>query len=215
MEPLFVTEAPGVGLEGIEAGERIACIGSRRLSAEQAERCRQVGARLAGLGALVVSGGAEGADLAFVEGALEAGGKALCVLPWSSYNAALIPDGCERLVFNPAVHQDWLEMAREQHPAWGRLSQGARRLHARNSGILVGEAPSQRVSAVIAQRAADRRGGTEQGLRLARALGVRLIDLDDPTAFPRVTITPVGGGRGREDIWGRSKQTSGPAPPSG
>lgn len=183
MEQLFATEvAPSIELNGIEHGERVACIGSRRLSAGQVERCRQTGARLAERGALVVSGGAEGADLSFVEGALEAGGRALCVLPWASYNSALIPAGCERLVFNPAVHQRWLALARQQHPVWDRLSQGARRLHARNTGILLGEAPDERVSAVVAQRAADRRGGTEQGLRLARVLDIRIIDLDNPMA---------------------------------
>lgn len=169
-------------------GGRIAAIGTRRLSDSGTALCGQVGAWAAKRELVVVSGAAEGSDLAFMTGARNAGGRVVAVLPWASYNAGLLPAGVERIVFDPERHPGWIMLAAAHHPAWdarradGRpvLSRGMRALHARNTGILLGESPEDRVGLVVAHQAPNRRGGTEQGLRLATALGIPTRSISTP-----------------------------------
>lgn len=159
---------------------RVAVIGTRLLDEPGRERCAAVGSWLASRGHAVVSGASAGADLAFMGGASSGGGRVVAVLPWASYNAALIPPGCDRLVFDPARHPGWVMLAAAHHPAWDArrrdgspvLSRGARALQARNTGILIGEEPQDRVALVVAHPSQRRTGGTEQGIRLAGALGI-------------------------------------------
>jgi hypothetical protein len=47
---------------------RIACIGSRTLNQNELEECRRIGQDIATQGGIVVSGGAVGADQAFLAG---------------------------------------------------------------------------------------------------------------------------------------------------
>lgn len=166
-------------------GARVATIGTRRPTDGQRAACAEAGRQLAQAGAVVVSGGALGADQVFAQAARAAGGRVVCVVPWASYERDARPPGAEVIVFDPDRHAHWLELAAAHHPAWGRCSQGARRLHARNSGILIGEHDTDRVIGVIAAPAADRRGGTEQGIRLAKSLEI-------PVFFVAAAPPPVG-----------------------
>ncbi len=61
------------------------CVGSRRLTREQLHICYKMGQYLAEQGIVLSTGAASGADQAFAEGALSAGGKVTLWLPWSSY----------------------------------------------------------------------------------------------------------------------------------
>lgn len=162
---------------------RVAAIGTRDLDDAGRLVCEQVGRWCARSGHILVSGSADGSDLAFMAAARSAGGRVVAMLPWASYNAEKIPEGCERVVFDAGRHPDWVMLAAAHHPAWdavrrdGRpvLSRGTKALHARNTGILLGEAPDERVAVVVAVPRHDRRGGTEQGLRLAEALGIPVL----------------------------------------
>lgn len=153
----------------IERNRRVACIGTRRLNDEQKEFCFNWGKTLAELGFVVASGGAEGADLAFMNGALSVGGRVVCYLPWFTYNEsepALKHLNTKKVVYTYDEYPIWATLAREVHPAWYRLSNGAKLLHARNSGIILDSLE------VHAFPSPDRKGGTEQGIRLAKHLNI-------------------------------------------
>ncbi|GEM_PF-2896550 len=155
---------------------RIAFIGTRDLEAvphEALEAFRQAALAAARAGATVVTGAAPGADQLAATLAISLGGRVHLVLPWETYERAwtrwaLAHPGVTRTVYDPVEHAAWTESVFTHHPAGRRLAHGALALHARNYGIVSG---SDLVVA-LPKDPAGRQGGTAQGLRIARALGI-------------------------------------------
>lgn len=185
----WVTDA--AGLPPVHG--RVAVIGTRRVTRTDADRCRAVGVALAHQGVRVVSGGAPGADQAFAEGVASVDPHLLeVVLPWEGFHRADHPDGARLVVYDPELHPGWAHHAAAAHPAWdiarsdGRpvLSPAMKRLHARNTGILLGSGPGQTACLVIACVAPGRTGGTEQGIRLAEQLEVPIVLLGEGPPAP-------------------------------
>ena len=73
-----------------------------------------------------------------------------------------------------AAHADWTQSVYDHHPAGKYLKAGVFCLHARNYGIV---APAQ---AVIALPRPPEEGGTAQGMRVGRALGLPVFNLNIP-----------------------------------
>lgn len=112
-------------------------------------------------GYTLTSGGANGCDFAFQMGA--AGNH--CI-----YRPEMIPDN----------HAS-LEHAAQYHPAWHKCSAYVKRLHARNSIILLGEALNAPVKFVICLTPDGLdSGGTGQGIRIARAYNIPVFNLYYP-----------------------------------
>lgn len=111
------------------------------------------------------SGGTDEADTAFETGADHEKGLKEIWLPWSNHrghNSPLIP--------TPAA----FELAAKFHPAWGRCSPAAKKLHARNSHIILGTDLKSPVEFVLFWTPDGKAsGGTGQGLRIAQAYGIR------------------------------------------
>jgi predicted Rossmann fold nucleotide-binding protein DprA/Smf involved in DNA uptake len=78
----------------VPPGPFVAVAGSRALSGAEARYARAVGAEAARLGYSLVSGGAWGADRAAAEGALEAGGSVLEILPHGLGAGVGTPGAC-------------------------------------------------------------------------------------------------------------------------
>jgi hypothetical protein len=101
-------------------------------------------------------------------------------LPWKKFETQAIVDGNIIHCLDQLEASD-LEtyeiVARQHHPAWGRLSQGARKLMARNSSIMMPPTEFTAVDLCLAFPAPNRLGGTGQGMRIAETEGVRLVDL--------------------------------------
>jgi hypothetical protein len=154
----------------------VACIGTRRIKIEDEIKCAKLGAALAAEGVTVTSGNAFGSDQAFGQGVNKIDpSKLMLYLPWSRYERDAVRAGNIIAQFpSPQDTPRWYAIAEENHPAWGNCTDAVRRLHARNSGIIAGP---PRVSCVLAQRGADHKGGTEQGIRIALSLGIRVIDV--------------------------------------
>ncbi len=76
---LYAWEGTNVDLLNAEA--TVAIVGSRSAPPEFLEYARKAGAYFGRCGLVVVTGGARGVDLAALHGALEAGGRAIVVLP--------------------------------------------------------------------------------------------------------------------------------------
>lgn len=111
------------------------------------------------------SGHAPGADTAFEKAA----GAAEIWLPWLGFRGS-----DSRLVPSPEAFR----LAEGHHPAWHRCSDAARKLHARNSHIVLGQDLHSPVEFVLCwTRNGERGGGTGQALRIAVAHGIPIFDL--------------------------------------
>jgi hypothetical protein len=105
-------------------------VGSRTTPDSVLAQMRALGARLAGEGFTLRSGGADGADTAFEEGARASGGQLEIYLPWAHFN------GHQTGIVRQSLAAEAL--ASTVHPAWAGLSPAARRLHVRNCHQVLG-----------------------------------------------------------------------------
>ena len=128
--------------------------------------------RLAGqmvkYGYILRSGGADGMDMAFEDGCYNANGESRIYLPWKGFNKNDSP------YYN--IDDDAMALAQSLHPNWGMLSQGARKLHARNVYQIVGHDWKYPTRCVICY-SNEGTGGTMQAVRLANQMGIPVIDL--------------------------------------
>jgi hypothetical protein len=169
---------------------RVACIGSRDMDARQVSWCRQIGALITANGFELHSGNALGADQAFASGANQEHPELVYLhLPWASYEVGAVQDLNHVSVYPFGNMKFYVDIAAEVHPRWNFLKQAVRKLHARNSSILV---PNQtNVDVCIAWPSAIKGGGgTGQGMRIAKSRGIKLIDLRETE--PSQVVTWLG-----------------------
>jgi hypothetical protein len=161
-------------------------IGSRRTPNEILVLMESLAERLAEEGWTLRSGGARGADQAFIAGAQRAGGAADVYLPWPGYEGIAEP----RLQnATPAA----LDLAAFHHPAWGSCRRGAKALHARNCHQILGATLDDPSSFVVCwtpdgslDGAGASSGGTGQALRIASSRGIAVVNLARPPHRQRV-----------------------------
>ena len=119
------------------------------------------------------SGGANGADEAFADGA-SAETRTL-VLPWSGYNGHAGPD-CRTL--STDERQPARDLAALLHPAWRKCSRGVRALHARNAAVVLGRGLNRPVDAVVCWTpGGELVGGTAGALLMAGLAGIPVLNL--------------------------------------
>lgn len=117
----------------------------------------------------ISTGGAFGIDQIAMENTV---GDLIVYLPWPSYNRNIIPTTCTKVIYNSKIHQTWDASVFEHHPAPGHLSPGAFLLHARNYGIIEG------AKLVLAFPDERGEGGTGQGIRVARAMKIPVVQVN-------------------------------------
>ena len=119
------------------------------------------------------SGGAAGADTAFAAGAPAC--RRTLFLPWQGYRGHG-GSGCRAL---SAEQMDrGLAIASSLHPAWHRCSPAARKLHARNSAIVLGASTDEPVDALVAWTVGGAvTGGTGMAIRIAQEHGIPVLNL--------------------------------------
>jgi hypothetical protein len=160
----------------VDAGSCYAGIGSRSTPGDVLALMEALGERLGARGWVLRTGGAAGADQAFMAGAEKAGSGLELYLPWRGFQ------GFE--VEMPEPSAEALELAARFHPAWGRCSDAARSLHARNGYQVLGpqlDSPASFVACWTPDGSLDgstrSAGGTGQALRIAAGLGVGVVNL--------------------------------------
>ena len=148
---------------------RYAGVGSRETPTGVLRSMSALASTLEDRGLILRSGGAPGADQAFESGVSNPEAKEI-YLPWRLFE------------LNPSdrykISQAAFDMAAKYHPAWYRLSEAARKLHARNCYQVLGEdlkTPS--LFLVCWTRGGLGGGGTGQAIRIARAHDVPVFDL--------------------------------------
>lgn len=142
----------------------VAIIGTRKPDENQELAAFELARRLNSAGIRTRTGAAFGVDNACMRGSVPS--MLSVVLPWASYNREIVPAGCERIVFDPRVHDHWNKSVDKYHPKPSALTRGARALHARNFGII------EPCVAVVAMPDENGGGGTAQGIRIAKDLGI-------------------------------------------
>lgn len=148
-------------------------IGSRRTPSEKLKEMETLAWFLSKY-YILRSGGADGADSAFANGAKAGGGPMELYLPWPGYNdlrgenVYVLPSG--------VIGQKAIDLARKFHPAPWRLSPAVLKLHARNALILLGKNLDDPVKFVACW--GDGQGGTEQGLRMAKEYEIPILNLN-------------------------------------
>ena len=169
-------------------------IGSRETPPNVLDLMVRVASQLSTQGWVLRTGMAGGADQAFYRGATACGALEL-YLPWPSFEAdARSPShAAEQFVLGqptPAAY----ELAARFHPAWSRLVQSVRRLHARNCHQVLGPdlaSPARFVLCWTPDGSLDGRGrrvgGTGQALRIAHHHGIQVFNLARPEHAERLS----------------------------
>lgn len=119
-------------------------------------------------GYILRSGGADGADTAFEDGATNKD----IFLPWKGFN--------DNLSLNYYTTEAAYELAAKFHPAWESCSPAARKLHARNGMQVLGlnlDVPSEFLICWTPVDDPHRWGGTGQAIRIANAHDVPVFNL--------------------------------------
>lgn len=144
-------------------------IGARKTPPDVLDTMRAMGARLATMGFHLRSGGADGADTAFERGASSAGGDAEIFLVRPD---ARKPHGIV------TISDCFARVTRTAHPRPSALSGHAHRLMDRNGSQIFGRSFNRPCDLVICWTPGGRgEGGTGQSIRLARHVGIPVLDL--------------------------------------
>lgn len=163
-------------------------IGSRQTPPEVMAQMSWIAAKLTTEKDFILrSGGADGADTAFEQGA--AADKREVWLPWDGFNGR-VRDGKSYLVpmddcKNVNVQMAWA-IAERVHPNWAACTQGARRLHTRNVYQVLGRDLNTMSEFVVAWAPVIKGkpiGGTATALKLAGELGIPCFNLYVPGEF--------------------------------
>jgi len=148
----------------------LAIIGSRTPTEVQRSYITQLLQTLDPQSYAIVSGCAYGIDALALQYANQLGFETIGMLPWKNYNKD-IQAYCTYVLEVDALEEPSrrkaYETVIEHHPAPKMLTQGARKLHARNYAII--RWASQVIAAPSSKPGG---GGTGQGIRLAEALKI-------------------------------------------
>ncbi len=110
-------------------------IGARATPADVLLMMRVAAARLAERGFILRTGGAEGADRAFFDGAQSVGGRIELYLPWPTF---WTPPSFASVEFQTYPSREAYQLAQRYHSNWKNLRRSIRSLHARNAHQVLG-----------------------------------------------------------------------------
>ena len=147
-------------------------IGSRETPVEFIKMFKSLAKWLAEEGHVLRSGGAGGADSAFEIGCDVGNGEKEIYLPWYKFN-----NNVSKFILSPEHDIKAFEIAKKFHPAWDKLSDGGKKLQARNSFQVLGntlDTPSDFI--ICWTKGGQGNGGTGQALRIAKAYNIPIFD---------------------------------------
>lgn len=162
--------------------QRVACIGSRQIANWERDLFFNIGKFIVSGGDYISTGNAKGSDQVFASGGNEINPKnVLIYLPWKNYETYTLNKD-NRVLYEPK--DEWFDLTAPFHPGWQNLSQGVKRLMARNYGIL------NRADKCIARLNHEKSngGGTGQGVRIANSLNIPVLDLNDKSFNEIITF---------------------------
>ena len=165
-------------------------VGARTTPDRILDIMEHVGYVLAQRGYVLRSGGAEGADKAFEAGCDAAHGSKKIYIPWSGFNN-YIPNGESIMTLDQGNRDGAIDIIKDVHPAFNRLSRGALALHARNVYQVAGlylDSPSQ---FLLCYASVDAQGipvgGTRTAWVVARMFDIPCFNLSNDRDYERIT----------------------------
>ena len=172
-------------------------LGASNAPAAQRTLMTDIGHRLAQEDFLLRSGGGQGAEQAFENGARLADGEARIYLPSDGYRGRESGvDGATAEIPERAY-----QIAASHHDKWDTLTEATRRQYARNAVEILGEDLSTPADAVVCwTRDGKDTGATAQALALAREHNIPIINLGAPGA-PQSAEEVVNALRGTIAPW--------------
>lgn len=162
-------------------------VGSRETPRDMFDILADYAEALAWAGYTARSGGAEGADTAIEVGADRGRGSKEIFLPWRGFNK----NSSSLFGVTPAA----MTIASTVHPAWGRLSDAAQKLHGRNVYQILGDnlsAPSEflicwtKDGLELEKERSSKSGGTATAVVLACRHKVPVFNLGKPGSLTRL-----------------------------
>lgn len=155
-------------------------IGSRTVPESVLALMRKIAYGLAEYNYILRSGGAEGSDQAFETGCIRNKGQKEIYIPWNGFEGHYDNQKGVFLLNNEKA----LKIAEEIHPAWNRLSQGAKKLHQRNVHQVLGKdltSPSKFIVCYTID--GEKVGGTRTALILAEQYNIPIFNLGIEGSF--------------------------------
>lgn len=163
-------------------------VGSRDTPKDQCDVITNIAALLSSHGYILRSGGAEGADTAFEQGALQhlvrsPKQRIDIYLPWDGFEGRkkslnyFVPEQVPAVIWDDAVR-----IAKEVHPDWAACKKGAKTLHTRNVFQVLGHTLDNPSKFLICWAPVDKHGdatgGTATAWKLAKQRGVKCFNLN-------------------------------------
>ncbi len=159
-------------------------IGARSTPEQILLMMRAAASLLAEGGWTLRTGGAEGADRTFFDGAHASHGAIELFLPWPTF---WLPLSYVNVTLHQRPTAAAYEIAKRYHPNWSNLRRGPRSLHARNAHVVLGAELNDPVRFILCWTPeGNGQGGTGQALRMAPNYGIPVIDLAKPESHGRL-----------------------------
>ncbi len=172
---------------------RVACLGTRaphHLPREWVDLFVGSVRQFAREGAVIHSAATPGSDRMAAENALRVGGQVRIYIPWPAFEQEWVermvrnyPDQVTLELYDDEKHAAWGLSVRDWHPQARFLAPAMIRLYGRIYGCVT-EA-DMLIALPLARRgpkAEVDKGGTDQGLHVARQHGIELLDLSEETS---------------------------------
>lgn len=154
-------------------------VGSRSTPPEILEKMKAIAKFLSERGYTLRSGGADGADSAFEQGAT----KKEIFLPWNNYNGRKV----DNISFFSELSAKHFTLAESMHPAWDKCSQGAKKLHAGTTQQILGKDLDTPCDFVVCWTKDGKLvGGTSTALRLSELNNIPVFNLGSPDGLEKL-----------------------------
>lgn len=158
--------------DNLKLALNVACIGSRDITDAPTRRfIYDLGRMIVHSNNIIHTGNAFGADELFASGGNSINPASVVLhLPWKTYNCHLIrPDN--RIIDRSP--DEYIEIARENHPVFNKLSYGAQKLMVRNVSII----KNADLCLAYLNHKKKNGGGTGMGVRLCSVFDIPWVDI--------------------------------------
>lgn len=154
-------------------------IGGRTVTEEIVTKMTSIGKILAKKGMILRTGNCKGSDHAFQAGANEIDPSLVHLyIPYKNYEKNSVIEGNHKIWKSPAYIEKIYSIAENHHPNWESCSDMAKKFHARNVMIVLGEdlkTPSQFV--ICWTWNGEKVGGTAMGISVAETYKIPVYNL--------------------------------------